>query len=103
MCALDEQVPLELSNSIEHVHGHRAGRVSEVGPTKCEAIDLHVHFREGFDGTAYIDSITTKAVELGDDEDVCGLQLIQQPGKAATLRGGGAAGNRSVTIRRGST
>jgi hypothetical protein len=72
-----------------------------VGPAECEAVDLHVHFREGFDGTAYIDSITTRAVELGDDEDVSGLQRIQQPGRAA--RDGGAAGNLSVTTRRGST
>lgn len=74
-----------------------------VGPAECEAVDLHVHFREGFDGTAYIDSITTEAVELGDDEDVSVLQRIQQPGKAATLRDGGAAGHRSVTIRRALT
>ena len=74
-----------------------------VGPAECESIDLHVHFRECFDGTAYIDSITTRAVELDDDEDVSGLQRIQQPGRAATLRDGGAAGNLSVTTRRGST
>lgn len=52
-----------------------------VGPAECEAVDLHVQFREGFDGAAYIDSITTKAVELGDDEDVSRLQRIQQPEK----------------------
>lgn len=94
MCALDEQVPLELSNSIEHVHGHRACRAGEVGPAECQTVNPDAHFREGFDGTAYIDSITTKAVQFGHDEDVSGLQLIQQPGKSATLRDGGASGNR---------
>ena len=94
MRPFNQEIPLELGDGIEHVHGHRAGRTGEVRAAERETIDAYAHFGKPPDGGADVDRVAAEAVELCDDENVAGLQLVHEPGKAAALRDGGTARNR---------
>lgn len=82
MASLDQQISLELSYRIKHLHGHRAGRAGEIGAAERQTVDPYPRFDESLDGCTDINGVTAEPIELGHDQNVLGLQLVHEQGEA---------------------
>lgn len=79
MRSFDQQIPFELGDGVEHLHGHCAGRAGKVSSSEREARNANTHLCQRLDGRANVNRISPETVELGHDEDVSSLQLVHQP------------------------
>lgn len=78
MGSLDQQISLELSYRLKHLHGHRAGQAGEIGAAERQTVDPYPRFDESLDGCTDIDGVTAEALcdggaarnRLGDDPAV---------------------------------
>jgi hypothetical protein len=64
---LDQQVPLELSHSIQDTHGHLPGRARQVYSAERKAMHPDAGLRQGFDRGSHVHRVAAQTVELGDD------------------------------------
>lgn len=77
MGTFDEHIAFELSDGVDHIHGHLASRTSEIDPSQGEAVDTDTDLFELCDGCADIDGIAPQSVELGDDQNIALFLLIK--------------------------
>ena len=91
MGTFDEQIAFELSDGVDHIHGHLASRTSEIDPSQGEAVDTDTYLFELCDGCADIDGIAAQSVKLSDDQHIAMFHFIEQFGKSFPLRDGHGA------------
>jgi hypothetical protein len=75
---LDQQVPLKLRDGVDDAHRHAACRAREVDSVQGEAVNPHAHVAELGDRRGDVDRVPAQPVQLGDDQHVILLQLVQQ-------------------------
>ena len=91
--SLDEQIAFKLGDGGDNLHRHLSRRAREVGPAKGKAMNANAEPGQSVDGGAHIHGVAAQAIELGDDQNISGLQLVHEADETAPLRGGDAAGD----------
>ena len=88
--ALYEEIPLELRHRIDHMLGELALRAGEIDAAERQALSpdaRRIKFRlRGCD----IHGVPPETVELGDDQDITGLEPVGEPPKFQPIADGDA-------------
>lgn len=77
--ALYEEVALEFRHRIDHVHGELARRAGEIDTAERQAVNLDAGLGEACHRGGDIHGVAPEAVELGDDQDISGLEPVGEP------------------------
>ena len=91
---LDQEVALEFSYGIDHVHRQLAGRAGEIDTAQGQAMNPYTDAGKPGDGAADIHGIAAEAVKFRDHEDVAGFEPVEKAGEPPALRSGDATRNR---------
>lgn len=86
--ALNHKVTLEFGDGRDDLHRHSPRRTGQVDTAQGEAVNPHADRVKGVDRGANIHRITTKTVELGDDENVISFQSIDEAAEGWSLHRG---------------
>ena len=90
MRSLDQDIPLELRDGVENLHGHRARGTCEICAAQCETVDFHAHFREHLYGGA---DIVKQIRGLKDNPQI----VVGTPGRTMDLIKRGALKINDIT------
>ena len=86
--ALDEEIALEFSHRIDHVHGELARGAGEIDTAERQAVNPDAGFGEACHRGGDIHGVAPEAVELGDDQDISGLEPVGEPCEFRSLADG---------------
>ena len=71
--------PLEFRHRIDHVHGELARRTGEIDTAERQAVNPDAGLGEACHRGSDIHGVAPEAVELGDDQDISGLEPVGEP------------------------
>ncbi|MBB4200138.1 hypothetical protein GGD83_003965 [Rhodoblastus sphagnicola] len=89
--SLDQQIALKFGDGGDNLHGHLPRRACEVGAAKGKTVNANAERGQSIDGGPHVHGVAAQTIKLCDDENVSGLQLVQETNEASPLRSGSAA------------
>ena len=76
--AFHQEIALELGNGIDHSHRHLTGGTGEIDTPERQAVHPDPEIRQGRDSLADIDGVAAQPAQLGDNQDIPRLHLVQE-------------------------